>query len=70
MQGSFSRGFTRKNADLRSFAFICGLVFVGAFASLVNGATLPPGFTETSVNGLSNPTAMEGRSNKVRVRMR
>ena len=50
MQGSFSRGFTRKNADLRSFAFICGLVFVGAFASLVNGATLPPGFT-----------AMEGR---------
>jgi len=57
MQGSFSRGFTRKKSDLRSFAFICGLVFVFAFA--VNAATLPPGFTETSVNGLSNPTAME-----------
>ncbi len=42
---SFSRGF------------ICGLVFL--FASMVNAATLPPGFTETSISGLNDPTAME-----------
>jgi glucose/arabinose dehydrogenase len=56
---SFSRGFTRKNADLRSFAFIRVLVLSFVFTSAVNAATLPPGFTETSINGLSNPTAME-----------
>ena len=40
-------------------AFICGVVFllVTAFASYA--ATLPAGFTETSIAGLSNPTAME-----------
>ena len=27
--------------------------------AIVNAATLPPGFTETSITGLSNPTAME-----------
>src|SRR5215510_2685729 len=27
--------------------------------SLTNAATLPPGFTETQISGLSNPTAME-----------
>ena len=26
---------------------------------MLNGATLPAGFTETSISGLSNPTAME-----------
>jgi glucose/arabinose dehydrogenase len=56
---SFSRGFTRINADLRSFAFIRGLVLFLSLTSAVNAATLPPGFTETSINGLSNPTAME-----------
>ena len=54
---SFSRRFTRINADLRSSAFICGLIICCAWA--VNAATLPPGFTETSISGLSNPTAME-----------
>jgi glucose/arabinose dehydrogenase len=33
--------------------------FVLASVSAINAATLPPGFTETSINGLSNPTAME-----------
>jgi glucose/arabinose dehydrogenase len=42
---SFSRGF------------ICGLII--CLACVVNAATLPPGFTETSISGLSNPTAME-----------
>jgi glucose/arabinose dehydrogenase len=59
MQGSFTRGFTRRNADLRSFAFICSLVLLVLLGRVVNAATLPPGFTETSINGLSNPTAME-----------
>src|ERR1044071_1341748 len=54
---SFSRGFTRINADLRKSALICGLVFL--FGSMVNAATLSPGFTETSISGLNNPTAME-----------
>ena len=39
-------------------AFIRGLLFL-LFASVVHAATLPPGFTETSISGLSNPTAME-----------
>jgi glucose/arabinose dehydrogenase len=55
----FSRGFTRINADLRSPAFICGLFLFLVQASAVNAATLPAGFTETSISGLSNPTAME-----------
>jgi glucose/arabinose dehydrogenase len=38
---------------------ICGLVLLLLFAAAVNAATLPPGFTETSISGLSNPTAME-----------
>ena len=54
---SFSRGFTRINADLRSSAFICGLIVF--WGCVVNAATLPPGFTETSIGGLNNPTAME-----------
>ncbi|HKG61509.1 MAG TPA: PQQ-dependent sugar dehydrogenase [Pyrinomonadaceae bacterium] len=54
---SFSRGFTRINADLRQSAFICGLVFLLAFAA--NAASLPPGFTEIAISGLNNPTAME-----------
>ncbi len=54
---SFSRGFTRINANLRSSPFICGLVLL--FASVLNAATLPPGFTETSISGFANPTAME-----------
>lgn len=40
-------------------AFICGLVLFLFLTSTVDAATLPPGFTETSVGGLSNPTAME-----------
>ena len=55
----FSRRFTEINADLRSSASIRGLFLVLVLASAVNAATLPPGFTETSINGLSNPTAME-----------
>ena len=55
----FSRGFTRINADLRSFAFIRGLVLFLLFASTANAASLPSGFTETAISGLSNPTAME-----------
>jgi len=43
---------------LRLAALICGL-FLLSSVSAVNAATLPPGFTETSINGLSNPTAME-----------
>lgn len=39
--------------------FIRGLVLFLFLTSAVTAATLPPGFTETSVNGLSNPTAME-----------
>jgi len=45
----------RINAKLRFSAFICGLFFV----SIVRAATLPAGFTETQISGLSNPTAME-----------
>jgi len=41
----------------RRLAFICGLVLLFAFA--VNAATLPPGFSETGISGLANPTAME-----------
>ena len=36
-------------------ALICLLVSICA----VQAATLPPGFTETSINGVSNPTAMQ-----------
>jgi glucose/arabinose dehydrogenase len=39
--------------------FIRGLVLFLFLTSAVNAATLPPGFTETSINGLANPTAME-----------
>src|SRR5215216_6288074 len=48
-----------QGADLRSSAFICGLISFLLLAPAVNAATLPPGFTETSVSGLVNPTAME-----------
>src|SRR5678815_2572989 len=43
----------------RRSAFICGLVLFLLLPSAVNAATLPAGFTETSISGLSNPTAME-----------
>src|SRR6185503_6140335 len=42
-----------------SSTLLLGLVLTFLLASAVNAATLPPGFTETSINGLSNPTAME-----------
>ncbi|MEN3330481.1 MAG: hypothetical protein V7638_5288 [Acidobacteriota bacterium] len=45
--------------DLRSSAFIRGLFSLLFLACVVNAATLPPGFNETSISGLNNPTAME-----------
>ena len=45
--------------DLRSAAFIRGLILLLICAWAVNAASLPPGFTETSISGLSNPTAIE-----------
>jgi glucose/arabinose dehydrogenase len=42
-----------------SRGFICGLLTAFVLTSGAFAATLPPGFTETSINGLSNPTAME-----------
>jgi glucose/arabinose dehydrogenase len=39
--------------------FIRGLVLFLFLTSAVNAATLPPGFSETSINGLANSTAME-----------
>ena len=42
----------------RASAFINGLL-ICLLASTAYAATLPPGFTETSISGLSNPTAME-----------
>src|SRR6185369_12480915 len=45
--------------DPRSSAFIRGLFSLLFLAGVVNAATLPPGFTETSIGGLNNPTAME-----------
>ena len=47
---ALSRGFQ---------GFICGLLTAFVLTSTAFAATLPPGFTETSINGLSNPTAME-----------
>src|ERR671927_756145 len=35
------------------------LVFLLASVSAISAATLPPGFTETSISGLTDPTAME-----------
>jgi len=40
---------------LRFSAFICGLFFI----STTRAATLPAGFIETQISGLTNPTAME-----------
>jgi len=40
---------------LRFSAFICGLFFI----SVARAATLPAGFIETQISGLTNPTAME-----------
>ena len=42
-------------------SFIRGsfIIFMLASLSVTHAATLPPGFTETSIGGLSNPTAME-----------
>src|ERR1044072_5380640 len=36
-----------------------GFIVLLVYLSSTNGATLPAGFTETAINGLSNPTAME-----------
>jgi hypothetical protein len=33
--------------------------FVALTAGIANAATLPSGFTETQISGLSSPTAME-----------
>lgn len=38
---------------------LIALLLLLAAVSVVHAATLPPGFTETSISGLSNPTAME-----------
>ena len=43
----------------RGSAFIRGLLMCFLLASAAYAATLPPGFTETSISGLANPTAME-----------
>ena len=43
----------------RLSAFICRLLTCFVMGSAAYAATLPPGFTETSINGLANPTAME-----------
>src|SRR5678810_225842 len=40
---------------LRFSAFICGLCFI----STTRAATLPAGFSETQISGLTSPTAME-----------
>ena len=42
-----------------SRGFFCALLTAFVLTSAAFAATLPPGFTETSINGLSNPTAME-----------
>jgi glucose/arabinose dehydrogenase len=52
-------GFRILRLGLNRSAFIRGLVLFLLLSSTVNAATLPPGFTETSISGLSNPTAME-----------
>src|SRR4029078_6960185 len=36
-----------------------GLILLLILVCAVNAASLPPGFTETSITGLNNPTAME-----------
>src|SRR5262245_42869875 len=41
--------------NLRLSAFICGLFLV----SVTRAATLPAGFTETQISGVTEPTAME-----------
>jgi glucose/arabinose dehydrogenase len=56
--GILSRRLTRTNADLRLSPVICGL-FIVFLLGETHAATLPPGFTETAITGLSNPTAME-----------
>ena len=43
----------------RLSASICGLVLFLLLAPAVDAATLPAGFTETQINGLASPTAME-----------
>lgn len=44
----------------RLSAIICGsFLTLLLLATAVHAATLPPGFTETSIGGLSNPTAMQ-----------
>src|SRR5829696_3351676 len=43
----------------RGSAFIRGLFMCLLLATAAHAATLPPGFTETAISGLANPTAME-----------
>src|ERR1044072_2222077 len=38
---------------------ISAIVLLLVYASSIYAATLPPGFSETQVSGLTNPTAME-----------
>ena len=45
--------------DLFSSVFIRGLFMLLLMAPVVCGATLPAGFTETSITGLADPTAMD-----------
>jgi glucose/arabinose dehydrogenase len=47
------------NTDLFSSVFIRGLFMLLLMAPAGYAATLPAGFTETQISGLSNPTAME-----------
>ena len=53
---SFSNHKLTKTRNLLLKTILCLSVFVVGDA---NAATLPAGFTETSITGLSNPTAME-----------
>jgi glucose/arabinose dehydrogenase len=44
---------------MRSLYFVAALVVLWTANSQIAAATLPPGFSETQIGGLSNPTAME-----------
>ena len=48
-----------QNLNRGLLVLICGFLTCFVSASAAYAATLPPGFTETSISGLSNPTAME-----------
>src|SRR5215211_4415512 len=48
-----------QGADLRSTAFIRGLISFLLLTSAAYAATLPANFTETIISGIGSPTAME-----------